>query len=96
MENDGEGEEIKTMVYLQTVKRTTPFLKYADAASDVGGFYIFITFLFGGFVNCVNRKMYLKELVHDSYQYHYNKDYLCIPQIRPKASGYMERLKKMG
>jgi hypothetical protein len=80
MEQDEEGEEIiKTRVYLQTVKRTTPFLKYADALSDVGGFYISIVFLLSAFVNCVNRKMYTKELVHDSYQYHYNKDYLCVP-----------------
>jgi hypothetical protein len=54
MEHDYTGAEVKTMLYLQTVKRTSPYLKYADAASDVGGFYIFITFVFSKLVNCVN------------------------------------------
>jgi hypothetical protein len=67
MEQVGEGEVVKTIVYLQTVKRTSPYLKYSDAASDVGGFYVFISFVFGGFVNCINKKIFYKKLVHDSY-----------------------------
>ena len=67
METDNIGGEVKTMLYLQTVKRTSPYLKYADAASDVGGFFIFITFVMGKFVNCVNEKAYRKYLYHDSY-----------------------------
>lgn len=54
METVGEGEAVKQILYLQTVKRTSPYLKYSDAASDVGGFYVFISFVLGGLVNCIN------------------------------------------
>ena len=54
MEDVGEGDAVKKILYLQTVKRTSPYLKYSDAASDVGGFYVFISFVLGGLVNCVN------------------------------------------
>jgi len=96
METTGAGEEVKTIVYLQTVKRTSNYLKYSDAASDVGGFYIFISFVFGGFVNCINKKIFLKRLVHDSYQVHYDKDYFGIPYIIQKHSKFMARYKKKG
>jgi len=69
-------------------------LKYADAASDVGGFYIFITFVLSKLVNCVNEKAYRKSLFHDSYTVHYNKDYLTIPTVKGKSSGYMKRKEK--
>ena len=76
-------KSVKTVLYLQTVKRTSPYLKYTDAMSDVGGFCVFISAVFGIFVNCVNEKIYRKLIVHDSYQVKFNKDYLCIPDINP-------------
>tara|TARA_B110000285_G_C15085178_1_gene595794 strand:+ start:487 stop:771 length:285 start_codon:yes stop_codon:yes gene_type:complete len=94
MEDVGEGDAVKKILYLQTVKRTSPYLKYSDAASDVGGFYVFISFVMGGFVNCVNQKIFLKKLVHDSYKVHYNKDYLRVPDIKPDPSSSMARSKK--
>jgi len=61
-------------------------LKYADAASDVGGFYIFISYVFSKLVNCVNEKAYRKYLFHDSYLVHYNKDFWKIPTKKGKKS----------
>lgn len=85
---------VKTVLYLQTVKRTSPYLKYSDAMSDIGGFCVFISAVLGVFVNCVNEKIYRKLLVHDSYKVKFNKDYLCIPDIKPKASERFEMFSK--
>jgi hypothetical protein len=94
METTGTGEEVKTIVYLQTVKRTSPYLKYSDAASDVGGFYVFISFIFGGLVNCINKKMFLKQFVHDSYMVHYDTEYHKVPGIDEKPSDSKARTEK--
>lgn len=50
-----------------------------DAAALVGGFIYFIQFLFSTIVKCLNRKLYLKQVLTDSYLLQKNESYLCVP-----------------
>lgn len=50
-----------------------------DAAALVGGFIYFIQIFFSILVKCYNRKLYIKEVLTDSYLLCKNEGYLCVP-----------------
>ena len=52
---------------------------YMDAAALLGGFVYFIQMVFSTAVKCYNRKLYVKEVLTDSYLLQKNEGYLCVP-----------------
>ena len=56
-----------------------------DAAALVGGFIYFIQILFSTLVKCLNRKLYIKHVLTDSYLLQKNEGYLCVP------AGYLSK-----
>ena len=50
-----------------------------DAAALVGGFIYFVQILFSTLVKCINRKLYIKHVLTESYLLQKNEGYLCVP-----------------
>lgn len=83
-----DAQEIKKKLETYDVAdkiRTTFLFNILDACGRAGGFMYFAHFVFSFFAKCVNRKLYIKQVVTDSYMLLKNEDYLCVP------SGYLSR-----
>lgn len=50
-----------------------------DAAALVGGFIYFVQIIFSTIVKCLNRKLYIRTVLSDSYLLQKNEGYLCVP-----------------
>lgn len=88
------GGEIKTILYLQSVKKTSFYLRWSDACANVGGFVMFIYFLFWPMTKSVNERLMKKYLIEDTYTIKRNKEYLCIKDTVYPPSRKLSSAKK--
>ena len=94
-DNDvGAGGEMKTILYLQSVKKTSFYLRWSDACANVGGFVMFIYFLFWPVTKSVNERLMKKQIIEDTYSVKRNKQYLCIKDTVYPPSQKLSSTKK--